>query len=95
MDCWVHQQVVLDLFKFVLVNSLWLNLFFQQQGNNTNILERYSSFTRKENKPLFKIKASKKVEMFEWAFYILSHPQQEHYSMHVFVCIKNSCNYLA
>ena len=36
--------------------------FFQQQGNNTNILERYSSFTRKEQRPaLFKIKASKKV----------------------------------
>ncbi|XP_078379689.1 rho guanine nucleotide exchange factor 11-like isoform X2 [Oculina patagonica] len=34
----------------------------KQQGNNTNILERYSSFTRKENKPLFKIKASKKVK---------------------------------
>ena len=36
--------------------------FFQQQGNNTNILERYSSFTRKEQRAaLFKIKASKKV----------------------------------
>jgi len=34
----------------------------KQQGTNANILERYSSFTRKENKPLFKIKASKKVE---------------------------------
>ncbi|XP_020614019.1 rho guanine nucleotide exchange factor 11-like isoform X3 [Orbicella faveolata] len=32
----------------------------KQQGTNANILERYSSFTRKENKPLFKIKASKK-----------------------------------
>ena len=39
--------------------------FFQQQGNNTNILERYSSFTRKEQRPaLFKIKASKKVPDF-------------------------------
>ncbi|KAK2573471.1 Rho guanine nucleotide exchange factor 1 [Acropora cervicornis] len=31
-----------------------------QQGNSTNVLDRCSSFTRKENKILFKIKSSKK-----------------------------------
>ncbi|XP_074634912.1 rho guanine nucleotide exchange factor 12-like isoform X1 [Acropora palmata] len=32
----------------------------KQQGNSTNVLDRCSSFTRKENKILFKIKSSKK-----------------------------------
>lgn len=40
-----------------------VGLTLKQQGNNTNILERYSSFTRKEQRPaLFKIKASKKIK---------------------------------
>lgn len=37
-----------------------VGLTIKQQGNNANVLDRCSSFTRKENKTLFKIKTSKK-----------------------------------
>lgn len=39
-----------------------VGLTIKQQGNNANVLERYLSFTRKENKSLFKIKPSKKIK---------------------------------
>ena len=67
--------------SFVGVNLEWF-YFFQQQGTNANILERYSSFTRKENKTLFKIKASKKVVT---PLYILL---KMNFSSHVFSSYK-------
>ncbi|XP_066025356.1 rho guanine nucleotide exchange factor 11 isoform X2 [Pocillopora verrucosa] len=39
-----------------------VGITMKQQGNNANILERYQSFTRKENKPLFKMKSNKKMK---------------------------------